>query len=97
MLHLMLDGIHLDICCVPSWSGATEPNLSVQPHSPFMGRPWLGLSMGSLMRITKVGRLCAHGYPGPISGGSLESQFGYCTQSLFGTSLFATTVVAMRW
>ena len=24
-----------------------------------MGRPWLGLSVGSLMRITKVGRLCA--------------------------------------
>ena len=41
----------------------------------FMGRPWLGLSVCSLMRITKEGRLRARGYPGPVSGSSLESWF----------------------
>ena len=39
-----------------------------------MGRPWLGLPVGSLMRITKVGRLRARGYPDQVSGGSLESR-----------------------
>ena len=42
-----------------------------------MGRPWLGLSVCSLMRITNVGRLCACDYPGPVNGDSLESRFGY--------------------
>src|SRR4051812_36665023 len=42
-----------------------------------MGRPWLGLSVGSLMRITKVGRLCACGYPGLVSSDSLESRLCY--------------------
>ena len=38
------------------------------------GRPWLGLPVGSLMRITKEGRLCARGYPDQVSGDSLESR-----------------------
>ena len=42
-----------------------------------MGRPWLGLSVCSLIRITKEGRLCARDYPGPVNGDSLESRFGY--------------------
>ena len=41
----------------------------------FMGRPWLGLSVGSLMRITKEGRLRVRGYPGLVSSNSLESRF----------------------
>src|SRR4051812_30990307 len=40
-----------------------------------MGRPCLGLPVGSLMCITKEGRLCARSYPVPVSGDSLENQF----------------------
>lgn len=62
-----------------------------------IGRPWLGLPVGSLMHITKVGRLCACGYPGPISGDSLENQL-FIAQSPFGTSLFSMRwPFAMRW
>src|ERR1041385_6370996 len=42
-----------------------------------MGRSWHGLSVCSLMCISKEGRLCARGYPGQVSGDSLESQFFY--------------------
>src|SRR4051812_31576697 len=42
-----------------------------------MGRPWLDLSVRSLIRITKEGRLCARDYPGPVNDDSLESRFGY--------------------
>src|SRR3954468_11433661 len=40
-----------------------------------MGKLGLGLPVGSLMCITKEGRLSARGYPVLVSGDSLESQF----------------------
>ena len=84
------------ICAQLIWCHQTE--LISATTLTYMGRPWLGLSVCSLMRITKEGRLCARSYPGQVSGDSLESQFGYIgASSPFGTSLFATTVVAMRW
>src|SRR4051812_4725237 len=36
-----------------------------------MGRRWLGRPVGSLMFITKVGRLCARGYLSPVRDDSL--------------------------
>src|SRR3954465_10467014 len=76
MLHLMLvftvgDMFHAKLIRCHRTELIREAMLA------FMVRPWLGLSVGSLMRITKVGRLCARGYPGPVNGDSLESQFGY--------------------
>src|SRR4051812_48655416 len=64
-----------------------------------MGRTSLGLSVCSLIRITNKGRLCAHDYPGPVSGDSLESRFDYIwIQSPFGTMLLTMRwSVAMRW
>ena len=41
------------------------------------GRPWLGLSVRSFIRLTKEGRLCARDYPSPVNGNSLERWFGY--------------------
>ena len=41
-----------------------------------MGRPWLGLSVCSLMRITNKGRLCAR-YPDQVGGDNLEIQSCY--------------------
>src|SRR4051794_33406228 len=63
-----------------------------------MGRPWLGLSVGSLMRITKVGRLCARGCPGPVRGDSLESRLLIWAHPRLGQSLLTMRwSVSMRW
>src|SRR4051812_39510742 len=42
-----------------------------------MGRPWICLSVCSLIRITNEGRLRTRGYPSPLSGGSIESRLCY--------------------
>src|SRR4051812_23288676 len=61
-----------------------------------MGRPWLSLPVGSLMRITKVGRLCVRGYPDQVSGDSLESRLLIWGRPHLG--LFATTMAVLpRW
>ena len=58
-----------------------------------MGRPWLGLSVGSLMRITKVGRLCARGYPCPVRGDSLESRLLIWAHPRLGQVIYHEVVV----
>src|SRR4051812_46465797 len=57
-----------------------------------MGRPWLGLPVGFLMRITKVGRLRACGYPDQVSDGSIESRLLIWAHPRLGQSLWT-----MRW
>ena len=56
------------------WSSATELSFTSAATLAYMGRPWLGLSVCSFMRITKEGRLCTH-YPDQIGGDNLESRF----------------------
>ena len=58
-----------------------------------MGRPWLGLPVGSLMLITKEGRLCARGYPGIVRGDSLESWLLIGAPSLRGTKIIDNAMV----
>jgi len=73
MLHLMLVFAVEDMLCAKLIRCHRTELISAATLA-FMGRPWLGLSVGSLMRITKGGRLCARGYPGPVRGDSLESR-----------------------
>src|SRR3954464_12099495 len=77
MLHLILDGyVSGEMFCVKLIRCHRTELISATTLA-CMGRPWLGLSVCSLMRITKVGRLCTRGYPGPVRGDSLESWFYY--------------------
>src|SRR3954470_6692235 len=73
MLHLMLVRVVGDMLCA-KLIRCHRTELIRAATLAFMGRPWLGLSVGSLIRITKVGRLCARGYPDQVSGDSLESR-----------------------
>src|SRR4051812_36722427 len=93
MLHLMLvvtvgDMIHAKLIRCHRTELISAATLA------FMGRPWLSLSVGSLMRITKEGRLCARGYPGPVSGDTLESQLFIGIPSLFGTKFIDHVLVS---
>ena len=92
MLHLILDGYAFGCMCDAKLIRCHRTELISAATLACMGRPWLGLSVGSLIRITNVGRLCARGYPDQVSGDSLESQFGCCAQSPFGTSMFCHEV-----
>src|SRR3954471_21953489 len=76
MLHLILVYACGDILCAKLIRFHRTELISAATLA-CMGRPWLGLSVGSLMRITQVGRLCVRGYSGPVSGDSLESRFVY--------------------
>src|SRR4051812_46730217 len=73
MLHLMLV---VDMLCA-KLIRCHQTELIRAATLACTGRPWLSLSVGSLMRITKEGRLRACGYPGPVSGGNLESRLCY--------------------
>ena len=85
MLHLILVYALGDMLFV-KFLGCHRTELISAATLACMGGPWLGLSVCSLMRITKEGRLCARGYLGQVSGDSLESRFGYWARPRLGQS-----------
>src|SRR3954470_10539646 len=76
MLHLILEDYAFRYMLCAKLIRCHRTKLISAATLACMGRPWFGLSLCSLMRITKEGRLCVRGYPGPVSGDSLESRFG---------------------
>ena len=77
MLHLILDDYAFGYMLCAKLIRCHRTKLISAATLACMGRPWLGLSVGSLIRITNVGRLCTRDYPDPVNGDSLESRFGY--------------------
>ena len=99
MLHLILDDYAFVYMLCAKLIRCHRTELISAATLAFMGRPWLGLSVCSLMRITKVGRLCARGYPDQVSGDSLESRLDYVElRPRLGQMLLTMRwSFAMRW
>ena len=76
------------------WSGATEPNLPVQPHLPL----WEGLGLVyryDPYRYHQVGKIMRARYLGPVGGDNLGRWLCYCARIPTGTVWLATMVVGV--